>query len=258
MPKRYFEFTEGASKKFWEVVVDGTSQTVRFGKLGTQGQEKTKDFDSPSKTRAATAKLIAEKTGKGYVEVGGLPQPHRDEALEAAIDERPHDPAPYLAYARWRESKKDPRGELIVNHVARPNDRSLLEKHRAYLLGDLAFGEGPQVHWEIGFIKSAHIVTFNGAEAAHDLSALLDLAAGRFLRELEVGLLPDDDSPTLQPCVELLVKRKPVTLRTLTLGGESDDGRTGKVAPLARALPRLEQLTLVIIGSTYHSRTIEV
>ena len=105
MSKRYFEFVEGGSRKFWEVVVEQASQTVRFGKLGTEGQEKTKEFDSPSKARSSTRKLIAEKTGKGYVEVGGAPQPHRDEKLEVAIEKSPEDPAAYLAYARWLEGK---------------------------------------------------------------------------------------------------------------------------------------------------------
>ena len=36
--KRYFEFIGGSSAKFWEVVVSGNEVTVRFGRIGTEGQ----------------------------------------------------------------------------------------------------------------------------------------------------------------------------------------------------------------------------
>ena len=62
---RRFEFAEGSSNKFWEVKVEDSEQTIRFGKIGTAGQEKVKDFDSPGEAKADTKKLIAEKTGKG-------------------------------------------------------------------------------------------------------------------------------------------------------------------------------------------------
>lgn len=68
MAERRFEFTEGTSNKFWAISVTGASHTVQYGKVGTDGQTKTKTFDDPAAARAAADKLIAEKTGKGYVE----------------------------------------------------------------------------------------------------------------------------------------------------------------------------------------------
>lgn len=65
---RYFEFVEGSSNKFWEVKVDGASVTTRYGRLGTAGQTTTKKFESAEKARAAAAKLVGEKTAKGYRE----------------------------------------------------------------------------------------------------------------------------------------------------------------------------------------------
>ena len=65
---RRFEFTEDGAGKFWEISVDGSSHTVRYGKIGSAGQEKTKDFDDDDAAAADAAKLIAEKTKKGYVE----------------------------------------------------------------------------------------------------------------------------------------------------------------------------------------------
>jgi DNA ligase-1 len=66
--RRYFEFVEGKSSKFWEITLDGTSVTVRFGRIGTNGQTQTKTFGDEDAAIKHTDKLIAEKTGKGYVE----------------------------------------------------------------------------------------------------------------------------------------------------------------------------------------------
>ena len=68
---RRFEFSDSTSNKFWEVEVDGKTLNVTFGKIGTKGQSKPKDFATPEKAKAEMEKLIKEKTGKGYVEVGG-------------------------------------------------------------------------------------------------------------------------------------------------------------------------------------------
>lgn len=66
--KRYFECVEGGSSKFWEVRLEGKGVTTRWGKIGTAGQQKTKTFDSTAKAITEYDKLLAEKTGKGYVE----------------------------------------------------------------------------------------------------------------------------------------------------------------------------------------------
>ena len=68
---RRFEFSDSTSNKFWEVEVKGETLNVTFGKIGTKGQSKPKDFATPEKAKAEMEKLIKEKTGKGYVEVGG-------------------------------------------------------------------------------------------------------------------------------------------------------------------------------------------
>lgn len=75
MAKRYFEFVGEdaqrgveASSKFWEIDTDGTEVTVRFGKIGTNGQTTVKSFDSEDEATKHSDKLVAEKTKKGYVE----------------------------------------------------------------------------------------------------------------------------------------------------------------------------------------------
>jgi predicted DNA-binding WGR domain protein len=70
---RRFEFTEGSSKKFWEIELQDTGFTVRWGRIGTNGQSQQKSFANAQKALAEHDKLIAEKQKKGYAEVGGAP-----------------------------------------------------------------------------------------------------------------------------------------------------------------------------------------
>jgi DNA ligase 1 len=67
---RHFEFVEGSSSKFWEVSVKGCEMTVRYGRIGTAGRSTVKKFADAAPARREADKLIAEKTGKGYVETG--------------------------------------------------------------------------------------------------------------------------------------------------------------------------------------------
>src|SRR5512140_509001 len=65
---RHFEYSEGTSSKFWEVVAMGKELRIRFGKIGSDGQTKLKQLATPAEAAAEMAKLVAEKTKKGYRE----------------------------------------------------------------------------------------------------------------------------------------------------------------------------------------------
>ena len=66
--KRVFVFQDFKSQKFWSIDVRGTDVVVNYGKLGTDGQTQVKNFSSVEEAEKAAAKLVAEKTKKGYVE----------------------------------------------------------------------------------------------------------------------------------------------------------------------------------------------
>ncbi|HZF83672.1 MAG TPA: WGR domain-containing protein, partial [Burkholderiaceae bacterium] len=67
---RRFELIEGSSSKFWEIEQAGSELHIRWGRIGTAGQSQTKSFDDGTKATTALTKLVSEKTGKGYKEVG--------------------------------------------------------------------------------------------------------------------------------------------------------------------------------------------
>ncbi len=75
MSRREFHYTDEKSNKFWAISIDGSSTTVEWGRIGTNGQSKKKDFSSAAEAQASYDKLVKEKTREGYQEVGGNPSP---------------------------------------------------------------------------------------------------------------------------------------------------------------------------------------
>ena len=71
MPRR-FEFVGGSSAKFWEINHSGKDVTVRYGRLGTEGQSQTKSFATDQKAQEHAEKTIAAKVAKGYQECAGV------------------------------------------------------------------------------------------------------------------------------------------------------------------------------------------
>ena len=66
-----FELVDGASSKFWEIETKQASYTVCYGRIGTNGQSKTKKLASASAAHEKQQNLIEEKVKKGYVLVDG-------------------------------------------------------------------------------------------------------------------------------------------------------------------------------------------
>jgi len=90
--RREFQFVEGTSSKFWAITLEGSAHTVEFGKIGTKGQAKTKEFASPAAAKADADKLVAEKTKKGYAPMadgGAAPAPTADDEDDDQAPTRP-------------------------------------------------------------------------------------------------------------------------------------------------------------------------
>ncbi len=66
---RRFEFVGGNSSKFWEVRTQGSDVFTSFGRIGSTGQTSCKTLESAAAATAHAAKLVQEKTRKGYVVV---------------------------------------------------------------------------------------------------------------------------------------------------------------------------------------------
>lgn len=70
MSKKHLEFDDGKARKFWKISLAGSTHTVNYGRIGSEGRSLTKEFDSTSKARDSFDKLVKQKLDKGYVEVG--------------------------------------------------------------------------------------------------------------------------------------------------------------------------------------------
>ena len=60
------EYRQGGSSKFWGVSVEGSAHSVRFGRIGTRGQSRTKEFPDASAARRDAERLAGSKRRKGY------------------------------------------------------------------------------------------------------------------------------------------------------------------------------------------------
>jgi predicted DNA-binding WGR domain protein len=80
----YLESREGGASKFWSAMLDGRMLHVRWGRIGTEGQQQVKQFPSPAQAKAEFQKLVAQKKSKGYVPAkAGVPVPPKASARRA-------------------------------------------------------------------------------------------------------------------------------------------------------------------------------
>ncbi|WP_148088768.1 DUF4132 domain-containing protein [Saccharothrix texasensis] len=96
---RRWELVSGGSAKFWEVDRAGVTVTVRFGRLGANGQTQTKDLASAEAAEAHVAKLVAEKEKKGYRATGspGVAREPGTTTTDPTAADRPASPSPAAA-----------------------------------------------------------------------------------------------------------------------------------------------------------------
>lgn len=275
MPR--YEFKDGKSNKFWEIELEEESYTTRWGRIGTDGQETTKEFDSKSEARAEYDKLVASKVKKGYVLVGGGggPQPaQRNAELEAAVLADLDGVDAYLVYGDWLVSKGDPRGELVAVQAAvargdadaatRAREAELIAKVAEVDLGSAAdLLEGGdlatvQVSYRLGFLHRLRIGFFDWEQyEEHSDRDFADIVVrtlsgpgGAFVRELSLGLNSLEGEADLDGMLRALGKKGPFpTVRSVVVGDfefpdvtEISWVRVGDVGAVWKAFPNLERL----------------
>jgi uncharacterized protein (TIGR02996 family) len=278
---RRFEYRDEKSSKFWSIDLQGSRFTIHFGKIGTAGQTQLKEFPDDTKAQKEYDKLIAEKTGKGYVETTpkdalpvGPAGPLR-EALEQAIVANPDDLANHRAYADYLMEQGDPRGEFIQVQLAledpghkgnrkalQKREKELLDAHVRTWLGGLApcFLSSPEDEPEEELAESfanyepgPPNYQFQFARGwldtlrLDDLTSilaerLLDCPLARIVRRLTI-IHNGYDDPGLAD-----LARAPIfgNVRYFQFGPDDDQCHTNgeEVIPLIAQMPRLEELHL--------------
>ncbi|WP_225410869.1 WGR domain-containing protein [Stigmatella hybrida] len=277
MPR--YEFKEGSSSKFWEITLSGSAFTTRWGRIGTEGQEKTQHFDSSAEARKEHDKLIREKEKKGYELAGDAGAEAGDgeatpsatnPALEAAILADPDNVEAYLAYGTWLSEQGDPRGELIaLQHAlsqASGTEASNLKRkitvhlktHQEHFLGELAEAvedEELSVEWYLGFIRSARVAKkdYDSTRDIPDTALeLLTHPSAKFLRGLTIGMAEFDGENVYDSVIEKLAEAGgSKTIQDLFIGDfqypdemEISWSHLNDVSPLLQVLPALRTLRL--------------
>jgi uncharacterized protein (TIGR02996 family) len=221
MPR--YEFSEGSSNKFWEIELEGNSFTTTYGKIGSDGQSSTKEFDSPEKARKEYDKLIAEKVKKGYLLVAGEGEDddegegeseQRNPTLEQAILAHPDDVQAYLVYGDWLQSVGDVRGELIaLQHAGKKDEATkLIAKHKELVTAtvddeEIALDDSDiaELEWHLGFISKARLsAKYDGPDLDAVYRAFMALGSARFCRQLTLGPATLGDENHYENVVEAL------------------------------------------------------
>ena len=215
---RHYENTEGDSRKFWEINLQGSNVTVRYGRLGTSGQRKSWQFGSQDEAKRDWEKRIAQKTRRGYrlmfvdgvdtTATSGNGQPKvelaRNPELEAVILEDPDDDEGILVYGDWLAERGDPRGQLILTYRRmheetdpakfvglKKHAEAIITEHSSAFFGRVAdYTDRIRIRWRLGFFDNVRIMAMRDEPATHEtLDALLDAPATLLLRTLDIELL---------------------------------------------------------------------
>jgi Leucine-rich repeat (LRR) protein/predicted DNA-binding WGR domain protein len=67
--KKYLEYRDEKSSKFWQIKVIGGAHQVRYGKIGSEGKSQVKTFATGEEALKDAEKLVASKLKKGYKEI---------------------------------------------------------------------------------------------------------------------------------------------------------------------------------------------
>ena len=281
--------------KFWEIAVQGKKVTTCFGRVGSPGQVKVKEFARDWEASRYRRGQVASKRKQGYeLVLLGLPGPEpaaaRNPELEAMIGADPERPEPYMVYADWLQAQGDPRGELIsVEHalLQRPRNRALLETRSRLRspydeqmreLVRRANMQAPrnehriELEWGLGFVRRARLAhDWFGDQDLPDtmdtrrlFATFLSLPSTRLIQDLAVGLWRDSEGQAeYEGVFRALAECRPPALRRLFIGDftyrrqiEMSWTSLGDVSPIYPALPRLEQL--ILQGGSVKLQTIDL
>lgn len=112
--KRYFEFQDSKSYKFWQVEVEGKDFTVTYGKIGTPGLAKVTSCASPEDAKKKSEKLVSEKVKKGYVEKAEVSSKKIKKRIALTYDEMDEGKSLRDKLKKFLQSSQAPETESLV------------------------------------------------------------------------------------------------------------------------------------------------
>ena len=120
--QRRLTFTEGASDKFWHIDQMGDTVTVCYGRRGTAGQTKTKQYASEAKAAEDAEQQVAAKLKKGYTDDDSAGSQALAPAADVTSADAPLKSRAANASAAQPEAEAQPASEPDTVAVARIPD----------------------------------------------------------------------------------------------------------------------------------------
>ena len=192
---RRFELVEGKSAKFWQADVSGATFIVEYGRLGTAGQRKEKDFGDEGAARKELEKKITEKLREGYSEVrtdGSAAAPKGAKGAQAASAKLDLPPrikasgtAPTEVAVRWAATQLDElvgtigRRSYTTAHATRQARRALAQ------LGGADPAGLPIVAAALDRVIDSAVTEGRRLSIAHCMELLSELPTSAFERAME-------------------------------------------------------------------------
>jgi uncharacterized protein (TIGR02996 family) len=276
MPR--YERKDATTHKFWEIEVQGSEITTRWGEVGTEGETAKKTFPSRYHTKQEYKKVVAERTKFGYLLVEDSRDPSwegkSNPELEAAIFADPTDDHRFAVYGDWLQANGDPRGEVIALQAEHHQNKAaeLIEARSGFFYGRARdhIGNGIEATWRLGFIDSVR-VHFNyegadGLEVSQVLKELLGHRSARFIRSFTIGMFNyDGDNHYPEVVAALTEVGVRHTMRHLFIGdfvypdeNEISWVNVGDVGKIWELYPNLETLRLrgaeIGLGTVRHQK----
>ncbi len=176
MATTYLDYVDEKSSKFWEITINGSEFTVRYGKIGTDGRLNTKSFTSEEEAQKEADKLIKSKTKKGYAAPSGGAAIDNPEPIQMSWDEA------RAKYASLGNPQPQTFGSIVGSavvylgsvtydgygikdlHPDHPDEGSLI-----IVDGDLTF-TNDTVSWNHGSEAECHVLLVTGNVTANGMN----------------------------------------------------------------------------------------
>lgn len=134
------------SNKFWKIVVKEKDYVVFYGKIGTAGSVKAKEFETEEECMNEANKLVASKRKKGYID----PLPGEDYIKEKTITEEEF--WELLHRAKTKGEDQEEQIEWLTSHLAKRTVHEIVafDTHMHSLLKDPippVYGQQPILLW---------------------------------------------------------------------------------------------------------------
>ena len=113
-------YKDDLSNKFWKINVTGNSFTVTYGKVGTVGAVKTKEFELEEICQKEANKLIQSKLKKGYVVADTSEHVIKESDMTESLFWE------LLETAKKKGEDLDEQLEWLVNHLSRRSVKDIV------------------------------------------------------------------------------------------------------------------------------------